>query len=194
MRLVDLLLLFTGTDWKSVSYKVPTVLHEPCMWTKWFVCLDIEFRYYVAPLQWLFRASNFFSFRRCCRRSRGLCIIDDRYSNIYIYIIFKYIYKYIYLACIFLHNIFFVIFKSQVLTPVIYILLVTIGKLSAGVDNIHYFFIHVVSRGSHLAFTPPDISIKNKNYIYKMNSCKTCHLKDSNICKNHFCICTSDRI
>ena len=23
-----------------------------------------------------------------------------------------------------------------------------------------------------------------------MNSCKTCHLKDSNIYKNHFCICT----
>ena len=56
---------------------------------------------------------------------------------IYIYIIFKYIYKYIYLASIFLHNIFLVIFKSQVLTLVIYILLVTISKLSVGVDNIH---------------------------------------------------------
>ena len=89
--------------------------------------------------------------------------------QIYIYTIFKYIYKYIYLACIFLHNIFLVIFKSQVLTPVTYILLVTIGKLSAGVDNIHYFFIHIVSRGSHLAFTPLDISIKNKPYIYKMD-------------------------
>ena len=33
-------------------------------------------------------------------------------------------------------------------------------KLSADVDNIHHFFIHVVSRGNHLAFTPLDISIK----------------------------------
>jgi hypothetical protein len=82
--------------------------------------------------------------------------------QIYIYIIFKYIYKYIYLTSIFLHNIFLIIFKSQVLTPVIYILLVTIGKLSADVDNIHHFFIHVVSLESHLAFTPLDISIKNK--------------------------------
>jgi hypothetical protein len=44
MRLVDLLLPFMGTDRKSIPYKVPTVLHEfPCMWTKWFAYLDIEF-------------------------------------------------------------------------------------------------------------------------------------------------------
>ena len=83
--------------------------------------------------------------------------------QIYIYII----QIYIYLASIFLHNIFLVLFKSQVLTPIIYILLVTIGKLSAGVDNIHHFFIHVISWGSHLAFTPLDISIKNKTCFNK---------------------------
>ena len=63
MRLVDLLLPFTGTDQKSVPYKAPTVLHEfPYMWTKWFAYLDIEFRYYVAPSNGFFGPRIFLLF------------------------------------------------------------------------------------------------------------------------------------
>ena len=51
IRLVDLFLPFMDTDRNSVPYKVPTVFHKfPFMWTKWFACLDVEFRYYVSAL------------------------------------------------------------------------------------------------------------------------------------------------
>ena len=149
IRLIDLFLPFMDTDRNFVPYKVSTVFHEfPFMWTKWFACLDVEFWYYVPALQWFLRSSNIFALRRCGRRSRGLHIkkiINKYLLYIEIYTIFTYNIYLVYIPCLyFLAKHFLTHFQELVLTSVINILLTSIG------NNIHHFFLHVVSRGSHI--------------------------------------------